>query len=117
MREAVERHGGEVLRTLGDGLVDGVRSRSPDTLSAAVDMHRAMDRMGKADPLLRLQIRTGVSVGEASLMDGDWTGTPIFEAAQLESKAEPGSILVNDVIRVLIGTPGGFEFTPVARSS
>ncbi|MET0826527.1 MAG: AAA family ATPase, partial [Acidimicrobiales bacterium] len=113
MREAVERHGGEVLRTLGDGLITVFPQSVAGSLSAAVDMHRAIDRMGKADPLLRLQIRVGVSVGEASLMDGDWTGTPIFEAARLESKARPGSILVNDVIRVLIGTRGGFEFTPV----
>ena len=49
-------------------------------------------------------------------MDGDWTGTPIFEAARLESKARPGSILVNDVIRVLIGTRGGLEFHPGGRA-
>ncbi len=113
MREAVERHGGEVLRTMGDGLVIVFEHSVAAALSTAVDMHRAIDRMGRTDPLLRLQIRVGLSVGEASKLDGDWSGTPIFEAARLESKARPGTILVNDVMRVLIGNRGGFEFTPV----
>ena len=113
MREAVERHGGEVLRTMGDGLTVVFEHSVAAALSTAIDMHRAIDRMGRTDPLLRLQIRVGLSVGEASKLEGDWSGTPIFEAARLESKARPGTILVNDVMRVLIGNRGGFEFTPV----
>lgn len=113
MREVVDRHGGEVVRTMGDGLVVVFEHSVAEAVAAAIDMHRAIDRLGRADPLLRLQIRVGLSVGEASRFDGDWSGTPIFEAARLEAKARPGTILVNDVIRVLLGNRGGFEFTPV----
>lgn len=113
MREAVDRHGGDVLRTMGDGLTVVFEQSVGAAVACAVDMHRSIDRMGRADPLLRLQIRVGLSVGEASRLQGDWSGTPIFEAARLESKARPGTILVNDVIRVLLGNRGGFEFTPV----
>lgn len=113
MREVVERHGGDVVRTMGDGLMVVFEHSVAGAAAAAVDMQRAVDRMGRADPLLRLQIRVGLSVGEATVVEGDWSGTPIFEAARLESKARPGSILVNDVVRVLLGTRGGFEFTPV----
>lgn len=113
MREVVDRHGGDVLRTAGDGLTVVFERSVAAAVASAVDMQRAIDRMGRADPLLRLQIRVGLSVGEASPMDGDWSGTPLFEAARLESKARPGTILVNDVIRALLGNRGGFEFIPV----
>ncbi len=113
MQEAVHRHGGEVLRTMGDGLVVVFTLSAAAAVASAIDMQRAVDRMGRDDPLLRLQIRVGISVGEASRLDDDWSGTPLFEAARLESKARPGTILVNDVVRVLLGNRGGFEFTPV----
>ena len=113
LRGAVASTVGVEVKNLGDGMMVAFERSVADAVSCGIEMQRAIDRLRHADPLLRLQIRVGISVGEASSSDRDWHGTPVVEAARLESKARPGQILANDVIRQLLGNRGGFECTPV----
>ena len=50
---------------------------------------------------LRLDVRIGVSVGEASVEDGDYFGEPVVEAARLCAQAGGGQIVVNALVRQL----------------
>jgi adenylate cyclase len=105
--------GGTEVKDLGDGMMIAFERSLADAARCAIEMQRSVDRLSRADPLLRLRIRIGLSVGEAAPEGRDWNGTPVVEAARLESKARPGQILANDMVRQLLGTRGGFEFTPV----
>ena len=113
MREAIAAHGGEEFKTVGDEFKVAFTESAADAVACAVAMQRAVARLNEREPLLRLSIRVGLSAGEASHEDGDWFGIPVVETARLDDAARPGQILVADVVRVLVGTRGGHEFTSV----
>ncbi len=115
LRGAVARTVGVEVKSLGDGMMVAFERSVADAVSCGIEMQRAIDGLRRADPLLRLQIRVGISVGEAAPEGRDWHGTPVVEAARLEAKARPGQILANDVIRHLLGNRGGFDCTPVGE--
>lgn len=108
----VEALGGEVVKNLGDGLMIAFTSAS-DAVVAAVAMQRAVDAAGRRRDSDRLVIRVGISAGDATFEDGDWFGVPVVESSRLCAAAEPGQILVSEVVRLLAGTRGGHDFRPM----
>jgi class 3 adenylate cyclase len=108
LERQVEAHGGEVVKSLGDGLMLAFGSAS-DAVSAAVAMQRAIDAAsrGAAD---RVAMRVGISAGDATREGDDWYGVPVVEGSRLCAVAEPGQILVSEVVRLLSGSRGGHEF-------
>ena len=62
--------------------------------------------------LWTLQIRIGLHAGEAILDDGDYHGTAVVVAKRLCDRADGGQILAGDLLRVLVGSRGGFRFRP-----
>ena len=99
LREAVTRHRGTEVKSLGDGLMVAFPGALGDSVACGVDMQRGIAGLSRRDPLRKLQIRVGISAGEVTCEADDWSGTPIVEAARLVAKARPGVILANDVIR------------------
>jgi class 3 adenylate cyclase/tetratricopeptide (TPR) repeat protein len=111
LRAAVADHDGREVKNLGDGLmvVFGTVSRS---LDAAVGMQQAMEARNRtADEAM--VVRVGVSTGEADVVDGDYFGVPVVEAARLCAAADGGEILVADLLRMLAGGRSGHRFEPV----
>lgn len=108
LERQVEAHGGEVVKSLGDGLMLAFGSAS-DAVSAAVAMQRAIDAAsrGAAD---RVAMRVGISAGDATREGDDWFGVPVVEGSRLCAAAAPGQILVSEVVRLLSGSRGGHEF-------
>src|SRR3954464_5916619 len=116
LRQAVGEAGGREVKNLGDGLMAVFEHSVADAASAAIAMQRSVNRLSQTDRLVQIQIRVGLSVGEAAPGEaGDWQGTPVVEAARLEPKARPGQILANDVVRHLLGNRGGFVCTPAGE--
>ncbi|CAN5667085.1 hypothetical protein BH10ACT2_BH10ACT2_18280 [soil metagenome] len=105
----VEALGGEVVKNLGDGLMVSFTSAS-DAVVAAVAMQRVVDSSGRRRESDQLEIRIGVSAGDATFENGDWFGAPVVESARLCAAALPGQILVSEVVRLLSGTRGGHDF-------
>ena len=105
----VETLGGEVVKNLGDGLMISFTSAS-DAVVAAVAMQRAVDSSGRRRESDQLQIRIGVSAGDATFENGDWFGVPVVESARLCAAAQADQILVSEVVRLLAGTRGGHDF-------
>ncbi len=116
LRQALADGGGREVKNLGDGLMAVFERSVADAASSAIAMQRSVNRLSQADRLVQIQIRVGLSVGEAAPGEaGDWQGTPVVEAARLEPKARPGQILANDVVRHLLGNRGGFVCTPAGE--
>ncbi len=110
LREALVAHGGREVKNLGDGLMvafTGVGS----ALDAAVAMQQAIDRHNRngGEPLA---IRIGVAAGDAEEEDGDLFGEPVVVAARLCAKADGGTILVPEVLR-LLAPRGVHELRPI----
>jgi len=100
LRDAVEAHGGYVVKTTGDG-VHAVFTAARDAIGAAVAGQRALaaETWG-ATGLLR--VRMGVHSGEAEHRAGDYYGTALNRAARVTSVASGGQIVVSQATADLL---------------
>ena len=112
LRAAVDAACGEVVKTIGDAMMAVFRTSALDAVTCAALMHRGVRSLDAEHPV---HLRIGVSAGEAAQEDGDWFGTPVVEAARLEALASPEQTLVAEVVRVLVGNRGGFEFRGIGE--
>ncbi|HEY3669413.1 MAG TPA: AAA family ATPase, partial [Acidimicrobiia bacterium] len=93
--------GGTEVKNLGDGLM--VMFTSPSrALTCAEAMLQAIDHHNRS-ALEPLDVRVGISAGEAVEEDGDYFGEPVVEAARLCAMARGGQILAADLVRRLVG--------------
>jgi class 3 adenylate cyclase len=111
LRAEITAHRGTEVKNLGDGLMVSFGSNA-DAVRAACGMQQSIDVLGRTRNL-PLALRVGISVGEATLEDDDWFGTPVIEASRLCSAASTGQILVADVVRVLLGSRAEVTLRPV----
>lgn len=106
---AIERvageHGGVVVKTLGDGAMLAFGS-ARGALEAGV----AIVGVGEIRGGDSLRLRVGIHTGEAIKTDTDYFGQAVNKAARIAAAAEPGQILVSDVVRSLVGQIAGVDF-------
>jgi class 3 adenylate cyclase/tetratricopeptide (TPR) repeat protein len=113
LTEAVEAHGGRVVKGLGDGVMATFAGAS-DAVNAAVAMQQAIDRLNRSAPVtVQLAIRIGVSAGDVTSEGGDYHGRPVIEASRLCDVAEGGQILASELVKLLAGAGAGLTFDPV----
>ncbi len=100
LRDAVEKRGGVVVKTTGDGL-HAAFATAQDAVAAAVDAQQGLanEPWGLAEPLL---VRMGVHTGESDLRDGDYFGTSVNRAARVSAAAHGGQIVVSHVTEELV---------------
>ena len=97
LRAALAEHGGQEVKSTGDGLMITFGSAV-----AAVRCAVAMQRAVTASPTAP-QLRVGIDAGEP-LADGeDLYGTPVIVASRLCDAADAGEILASDVVRQVAG--------------
>ncbi|MFT5204525.1 MAG: class 3 adenylate cyclase [Candidatus Aldehydirespiratoraceae bacterium] len=97
----IERHGGTVVKHLGDGLMCTFGG-SAEAVAAAIEMQREVDReWRRAADVERVAIRIGLSAGDVTWEDGDCHGTPVVTAARLCDAAEGAQVLCDDLVRGL----------------
>lgn len=99
VREQVERHRGQFVKSLGDGVLatfDGP-SRAISSALAIRDGARRLD----------LEVRAGLHTGECELLGGgDVGGIAVHLGARISSIAGPGEVLVSSTVRDLIAGSG-----------
>jgi len=86
---AIDRFGGRIVKTTGDGLIAEFAS-AVDAVRCADEMQRALG--GRAEPPC---YRMGINVGDIIADDGDVFGDDVNIAVRLEQLAEPGGIAVS----------------------
>ena len=90
-REAIEAHGGYVVKTTGDGF-HATFATADAGVVAAVAAQRALE--SEDWPLPEpLRVRMGLHTGAASLRDGDYFGSAVNRAARLEAIAHGGQVV------------------------
>ena len=85
---------------------------SIDAPGCAVGIQQAIERHNRREAKTRMSVRVGLHVGEPIRDEDDYFGTPVVVAKRLCDRAEGGQILASDVVRALVGTRGGFRFSP-----
>ncbi|HXY95124.1 MAG TPA: adenylate/guanylate cyclase domain-containing protein [Acidimicrobiia bacterium] len=93
LRDAVESHGGHVVKTTGDGFHAAFADASA-AVTAAVAAERALacEPWDLPGPL---RVRMGLHTCHADVRDGDYYGSAVNRAARLMSAAHGGQIVVS----------------------
>ncbi len=120
VREGLEAHGGTEIKHTGDGIMASFPATS-GALECAIAIQRGVAalRQAQADqaepfglnlrtkPLeAALNVRIGLNAGEPVAEEDDLFGTAVQFAARICDHAEPGQILVSDVVRQLVAGKG-----------
>jgi class 3 adenylate cyclase len=100
------RHGGTVLKEMGDGLL--LRF---DSVARAVDAAREIQAQVEADGSYRL--RVGIHVGEVAEVGGDVLGDGVNLASRIQAEAHPGTIAVSEVVAANVRNQPGIVVTPL----
>ena len=80
LRNAVEAHGGHIVKARGDGVHAAFRT-AHDALDAAVDGQRLLSMESWAETGA-LRVRMGIHTGESQERDGDYFGSAVNRAAR-----------------------------------
>lgn len=128
LREATVRHGGAVVKTIGDA----VMAAYPDAaraVAAALDMRRSVERFQQEAPERAMSIKIGVHHGAAiavTLNDElDYFGQTVNIASRVQTMADAAEICitdevwrypgVQDLLKRYPANPGTVEFAGVGR--
>ncbi len=104
VRDALAEHGGTEIKHTGDGIMASFTSGSSG-LAAAVAIQRALaDRSEAGDD--HVHVRIGLNAGEPVAEDRDLFGTAVQLASRICDRAQPGEILVSNVVRELVAGKG-----------
>ena len=95
---SIDRHGGRIVKTMGDGLLAEFAS-AVEAVSAG-----ALIQLDLADPATQeslgkqLTLRIGINLGDVIIQDDDIFGDGVNIATRLEAMADEGSILISGSI-------------------
>lgn len=100
VRDTLLRHGGDEVKTMGDGFMASFASIS-NAVECAIVLQRAFVEAARfmSEPL---NVRIGLNAGEPIAEDGDLFGSTVILAARIAAFAGAGEILVPDHVRMLL---------------
>ena len=111
--DCLERHAGNRIKHTGDGIMASFASASA-AIACAIDIQRAFLLANAERPDTPMRLRIGLNAGEPVAEDEDLFGTAVNAAARIAGRAQPGQILVSDVVRQLAAGKG-FAFGDQGR--
>lgn len=103
MGSVVDRHGGRVVKQLGDGVLS-VFANSGTAILAAADLQRNHQiNIARWPEAVRMPVRIGVASGEVVDLEGDTYGDAVNVASRLCERAQAHEIWVTDATAVDAG--------------
>ena len=92
----IERHGGRIVNTAGDGLIAEFPS-VVEAVQCAIEVQQELVSLSRSrDDALRFRI--GIHLGDVMIDGSDLLGEGVNLAARLESMAEPGGVLISQQV-------------------
>ena len=96
-RNSLKAHRGREVKHTGDGIMASFAA-VPDAVECAIAIQKAFSTYNKENPETPLYLRIGLSAGEPIEEHGDLFGKAVQLAARLCAHADPGRILVDQVV-------------------
>ena len=98
IRRRVEKHGGTVVKTIGDGTMATFPEPS-DAVEAAIEIQAALTELSasRVEPE-RLALRIGMHYGTGIVRTNDVFGDVVNMASRVENVAAPGQIVISEEI-------------------
>jgi adenylate cyclase len=94
----IAEYGGRIVKTTGDGLLLEFSS-VVDAVRCAVDVQRGIaERNAGVPPEKRIELRMGINVGDIIIDGDDIFGDGVNVAARLQELAQPGGIVVSNMV-------------------
>ncbi len=107
---AVGRHGGRIVKMMGDGALVEFGS-AVDAVECAVAVQGAMAEFNAGREGPPIEFRIGVNLGDIVIEGDDIFGDGVNVAARLESQAPRNGVLVSDGIHAQVRGKVAVEFT------
>lgn len=107
-REQLRSHGGDEIRSMGDGFLASFQS-TQQALRCAIDLQRAFEAHEPVhgEPL---SVRVGINAGEPIAEGDELYGNAVQLAAEIAAHARGGQVLASRVVRELVAGKG-FHFS------
>ena len=105
VRTALSEQEGSEIKHTGDGIMASFATASA-ALNCAIAIQRGVAAHKKERPDSPLGVYIGLNAGEPIAEDGDLFGTSVDLAARICGHAEPGQIVVSNVVRELAAGKG-----------
>jgi predicted ATPase/class 3 adenylate cyclase len=99
-RTAVERHGGIVVKTIGDG-VHAAFDDACNAVAASVALQQALSNPA-ATHGIALRVRCGLHAGAVERRDNDYFGTAVNRAARIMGAAHGGQVLLSQAVSEIV---------------
>jgi len=100
----IARHGGRIVKTMGDGLLLEFAS-VVNAVKCAIDMQDGMaERNAGVAEDKRIAFRIGVNLGDIAIEGEDIHGDGVNVAARLQEACETGGLLISDIARESLGS-------------
>jgi predicted ATPase/class 3 adenylate cyclase len=99
-REAVERHGGEIVKMTGDG-VHAAFEDPLDAVRAALEIQLTLADAQRTNGIALL-VRCGLHAGTVERRDNDFYGTAVNRAARIMSAAHGGQTLLSRTVAEMV---------------
>ena len=100
VRDGLKACGGSEIKHTGDGIMASFPTASKALECAVAIQHRFVEH-SEANPDVPIRVRVGLNAGEPVAEDEDLFGTAVQLAARVCARAEPGQVLVANVVREL----------------
>lgn len=107
---AVKRHGGRVVKAMGDGVLVEFPS-AVEAATSAIAIQRAMRKINAEVPEeWQIIFRMGLNVCDIIIDEGDIFGDGVNVAARLQSLCEPGGVCISQAFHDQIVDKSPFVF-------
>jgi class 3 adenylate cyclase len=108
VRRALDSYNGKEIKHTGDGIMASFFSASR-ALGSAVYIQQSFAKRNDINPEDAVRVRIGLNAGEPIAEGNDLFGTSVQLARRICDRADPGQVLVSDVVRQLVAGKG-FSF-------
>src|SRR6266481_2146053 len=115
LAEAVERHGGRVIKTIGDAVMAAFEDHA-EAVAAAIEMQEAITADNKDKTgAQKISIRIGINYGLGLVKSNDVFGDVVNVASRVESAAAPEQILISDSLNAALGACDRFKIRAMGK--
>jgi class 3 adenylate cyclase len=108
VRGALDSYNGKEIKHTGDGIMASFFSASR-AVGCALQIQQTFTARNAVNPEDAVKVRIGLNAGEPIPEGNDLFGTSVQLARRICDRAEPGNVLVSDVVRQLVAGKG-FSF-------